>query len=100
MGFAPVQLMHDMTEKARSLIYPSVKTIEDWARVVASGNEPLEDEVEMGAIALETLIESKVDKAFDRFTAYALRNTFKVPDGLEVVLVSLLFMFCLFSGLC
>jgi hypothetical protein len=39
--------------------------------------------------AFETLISNHVDKAFDKFTAWALRNTFDVPDDIEVVMVSL-----------
>lgn len=41
-----------------------------------------------GMHALETLLVSHVDSAFDRFQAWALRNTFDVPDGLELVIVS------------
>ena len=41
-----------------------------------------------GSHALETLLESHVDKAFDKFTAWALRNAFEIPPDLEIVLVS------------
>ena len=41
-----------------------------------------------GIYALETLLSSHVDKAFDKFTAWALRNTFDIPDDVEVVMVS------------
>lgn len=40
-----------------------------------------------GLHALETLLESHIDKAFDKFTAWALRNAFEIPPDLEVVLV-------------
>lgn len=56
---------------------------------MAAGRPELEREAEAGSYALETLLEQQVDKAFDKFTAYALRNIFAVPDGLELVMVSL-----------
>lgn len=55
---------------------------------MAAGRPDLEREAEAGSYALETLLEQHVDKAFDKFTAYALRNIFSVPDGLELVMVS------------
>jgi kinetochore protein Mis12/MTW1 len=40
-------------------------------------------ELENGVHQLETLLEATVDRNFDKFEIYALRNLFKVPDGLE-----------------
>lgn len=51
-----------------------------------------------GLHSLETLLESHIDKAFDKFTAWALRNAFEVPSDLEVVLVG--FPFWIPSGRC
>ena len=39
---------------------------------------------------METLLESHVDKAMDKFTAWALRNTFDIPSDIEMALVSVL----------
>jgi kinetochore protein Mis12/MTW1 len=88
MGFAPFNILHDVSEHARNLIYPTVSSVDEWARAMAGDNTEMQHEIDMGSVALETLLESQVDRAFDMFTAYALRNTFKVPDGVEVVLVS------------
>jgi kinetochore protein Mis12/MTW1 len=44
---------------------------------------------EQGPHRLETLLESHMDSACDKFTAWALRNTFNIPDDLRLVLVSL-----------
>ena len=41
-----------------------------------------------GLVAMETLLESHVDKAMDKFTAWALRNTFDIPPEVEMALVS------------
>lgn len=88
LKFAPFNVLHDISEHARSAIYPIVSSVEGWARAMASSGVTSEREVDAGSHALETLLENQVDAAFDRFTAYALRNTFKVPDGVEVVMVS------------
>ena len=39
-------------------------------------------EIENGLHQLETLLESTVDKAFDKFEIYVLRNIFTVPEEL------------------
>jgi hypothetical protein len=39
-------------------------------------------EIENGLHQLETLLESTVDKAFDKFEIYVLRNIFTVPEDL------------------
>lgn len=39
-------------------------------------------ELENGLHQLETLLEATVDKAFDKFEIYVLRNIFTVPDDL------------------
>lgn len=39
-------------------------------------------EIENGLHQLETLLEANVDKAFDKFEIYVLRNILTVPDDL------------------
>ena len=41
-----------------------------------------------GSFQLETLMDSHIDKAFDKFTAWTLRNAFDFQKDLELVLVS------------
>ena len=43
-------------------------------------------DAEQGIYAFETLLSSHVDRAFDQFTGWAQRNTFEVPDDVEVVM--------------
>ncbi|EJT49441.1 hypothetical protein A1Q1_01463 [Trichosporon asahii var. asahii CBS 2479] len=86
LNFAPFNVLHDIAEHARSLIYPTVTSVEQWAQMMSSGRPEFEREAEAGSYALETLLEQQVDKAFDKFTAYALRNIFSVPDGVELVM--------------
>jgi kinetochore protein Mis12/MTW1 len=110
-------LCDDITEAARFEIYTTIGGIEGWTTSMAEGKgEAYEREVDMvrgasrgsigicegcrglradgvlkGLHSIETLLESHVDKAFDRFTAWALRNTFDIPSDVEAVLVGLLF---------
>jgi kinetochore protein Mis12/MTW1 len=37
---------------------------------------------------METILEAHIDRAFDKFTAWALRNAFDFPPELEIVMVS------------
>ncbi|WOO80233.1 Centromere protein mis12 [Vanrija pseudolonga] len=102
MQFSPVSLLYDIAEHAHQTAHNTVEGVEAWAvrearvrdaEAEASGVgdrggsvDAHEREVEVGSHALETLLETHVDRAFDTFTAYALRNAFKVPDGVEVVM--------------
>ena len=40
------------------------------------------DEIENGVHQLETLLEATVDKTFDKFEIYTLRNILTIPDEL------------------
>lgn len=44
--------------------------------------EKFQDEIENGVHQLETLLEATVDKTFDRFEIFTLRNILTVPDDL------------------
>lgn len=50
------------------------------ARVIT---EKAKNEIENGVHQLETLLEAKIDKNFDRLEIYALRNILSVPDNVE-----------------
>ncbi|KAL1412112.1 hypothetical protein Q8F55_003111 [Vanrija albida] len=102
MQFSPVSLLYDIAEHAHQTAHNTVEGVDAWAarearlrdaEAEAAGVgdrggavDAHEREVEVGSHALETLLETHVDRAFDTFTAYALRNAFRVPDGVEVVM--------------
>ncbi|WVW85974.1 hypothetical protein I302_108012 [Kwoniella bestiolae CBS 10118] len=86
VGFQPRSLCHDISEEARKQVYVITDAIEDWARRTSGDNPKYETELTTGLVALETLLESHVDKAFDKFTAWVLRNAFEFSPELEVVL--------------
>lgn len=46
---------------------------------------------DQGLYAAESLLESRVDKEFDKFTAWMLRNPFELRGDREYVLVRLAF---------
>lgn len=64
MGFAPFNILHDISEHARNLMYPTVASVDEWARKMAGDNVEMEHEIDTGSVALETLLESQVDRAF------------------------------------
>ncbi|WWC91543.1 uncharacterized protein L201_006489 [Kwoniella dendrophila CBS 6074] len=86
VGFHPRALCHDISEAARSEVYHATGSIEDWVRSKGDVNSKLETELNTGLVSLETLLESHVDKAFEKFTAWVLRNAFEFSPELEVVL--------------
>jgi kinetochore protein Mis12/MTW1 len=87
MGFEPYNVLLDIANHARLAIYPTVSSVEGWAGSIAAGRPDFDAEVERGSHAFESLLENVIDRAFDKYTAYALRNAFGVPDGVELVLV-------------
>jgi kinetochore protein Mis12/MTW1 len=48
-----------------------------------SASERATFEIENGAHQLETLLESQIDKNYDKMEIYALRNMLAIPDGLS-----------------
>ncbi len=50
--------------------------------VVDVDHPEAKDEIENGVYQLETLLEATVDKTFDKFEIYTLRNILTVPDEL------------------
>ena len=72
LGFAPQNLSSSEPERQ-----PGEKSTADAAAIEAR------EEIENGVHALETLLEATVDKTFDRFEIYALRNILRVPEEVE-----------------
>ncbi|WVQ72976.1 hypothetical protein IAR50_002539 [Cryptococcus sp. DSM 104548] len=85
VGFHPRSLCNDITEVARTELYNAMNSIENWAETVARGKE-LSAEAGNGMHALETLLETHFDRAFDKYETWLLRNAFEFEKGLDVVL--------------
>ncbi|KAL8736906.1 MAG: hypothetical protein Q9181_002202, partial [Wetmoreana brouardii] len=101
--YTPLSLIDDIINTVNTIIYRAIEAIEnglfsippqqlgyspdnDTSRdesTLPDANHPeAKDEIENGVHQLETLLEATVDKTFDKFEIYTLRNILTVPDEL------------------
>ncbi|PYH75008.1 MIND complex subunit MTW1 [Aspergillus vadensis CBS 113365] len=103
--FSYTPLVHDIINSINNLIYQAISSLETGLLGTpperlgfshANNGSTIPDtdedgnviypeaqlEIENGLHQLETLLEATVDKTFDKFELFVLRNTFKVPDDL------------------
>ncbi|KAI4278661.1 MAG: hypothetical protein L6R38_005190 [Xanthoria sp. 2 TBL-2021] len=101
--YTPLSLIDDIINTVNTIIYRAVEAIENGLFSIppqqlgyspekdASGKDTTmedvdhpeaKDEIENGVHQLETLLEATVDKTFDKFEIYTLRNILTVPDEL------------------
>ncbi|CCE85628.1 Piso0_005244 [Millerozyma farinosa CBS 7064] len=101
-GFPPLALIDDVINAVNHIMYKCTQAMEnylnerkqkqqeeletkggsqraDWDRELEGASS---DEIAVGTGKLETLLESQVDKNFDKFELYALRNIFTIPSDL------------------
>ncbi|EPS39029.1 hypothetical protein H072_7197 [Dactylellina haptotyla CBS 200.50] len=104
LSFTPLEVVDDIINAANESVYGTVQQLENYLRssgpsalgYVADGSiaETDEDggeifddasmnEMQQGLHMLEMLMESKVDKAYDQFEVYVLRNIFSVPQDIR-----------------
>jgi len=105
-GFPPLAIIDDVINAVNDIMYKCTQAMETYLNerqqkrleeitkeknsdedVVMEGAEGTQsaipdDEIQLGTAKLETLLESQVDKNFDKFELYALRNIFTVPSDL------------------
>ncbi|KAF0525183.1 Mis12-domain-containing protein [Gigaspora margarita] len=81
-GFAPISAIDDVINSVNELLYTAIMGLEQFVLSELKSSE----EVDQGIHQVETLLESLVDRHFDMFEIYALRNIFAIPDKLEIVL--------------
>ncbi|KAI4209276.1 MAG: hypothetical protein LQ351_007776 [Letrouitia transgressa] len=98
--YTPLSLIDDIINTVNTIIYRAVEAIETGLfsippRQLGFGitkssedstcpevDDEAKAEIQNGVHQLETLLESTVDRNFDKFEIYTLRNIFTVPDGL------------------
>ncbi|KAJ5162059.1 hypothetical protein N7492_007451 [Penicillium capsulatum] len=103
--YTPLSLIDDIINSINNLIYQAISNLESgllaapperlgFAHAANGSTIPDTDEdgnvvypeatleIENGLHQLETLLESNVDKAFDKFEIYVLRNILTVPEDL------------------
>lgn len=98
LGFSPQLLLDDVINVANNAVTFSVDGMElfllRWAEGRAKEGKAksskafdgdINQEIEQGLVAFQTLLESHVDIAFDFFELWSLRNIFAVPADLPIV---------------
>ncbi|KAL3448684.1 Mis12 protein-domain-containing protein [Aspergillus insuetus] len=104
-SYTPLSLIDDIINSINNLIYQAISSLEGGLLSTpperlgfshANNGSTIPDtdedgnvvypeaqlEIENGLHQLETLLEATVDKAFDKFEIFVLRNIFRVPDDL------------------
>ncbi|KAL6237739.1 hypothetical protein BDW75DRAFT_60381 [Aspergillus navahoensis] len=104
-SYTPLSLIDDIINSINNLIYQAISSLESgllstpperlgFAHANNGATIPDTDEdgnvvypeaqleIENGLHQLETLLEATVDKAFDKFEIFVLRNIFRVPEDL------------------
>ena len=81
LTFPPLSLIDDIINTANALLYKSVSAMETLFRSLPPEALP-EEEIDSGIHKFETLLESSVDRNFDAFELFVLRNVVAVPADL------------------
>jgi len=108
LQYAPLTFIDDVINSANAILYQAMDAFECYLRETvipgipttasssstaktfdldASNEDPERDalhtELEFGMAQVETLLENAVDRNFDAFELYLLRNVFNVPDDVD-----------------
>ncbi|KAG5440662.1 hypothetical protein PCK2_000250 [Pneumocystis canis] len=80
--YPPLSLIDDVINTMNTLLYEAVGAIEQYMQhlpaSMISGKE-----IDQGVHQIETFLENIVDRNFDAFELYALRNIFIVPESIR-----------------
>ncbi|KAF9112254.1 hypothetical protein BGX27_003727 [Mortierella sp. AM989] len=94
-GFSPLSFVDDVINSVNNMIYQASMALQEYvemqmdemsARNALPDNTDVKVECGKSMHKFETLLESSVDKNFDRFELYALKNLFGVPEDVDIVL--------------
>ncbi|KAK3821353.1 MAG: Mis12 protein-domain-containing protein [Benniella sp.] len=96
-GFSPLSFVDDVINSVNDLIYQASQALQKFVesqmdKLNTQGYLQLDDNVHIidecakCMHKFETLLESAVDRNFDRFELYALKNLFGVPEKVDIVL--------------
>ncbi|KAF9912893.1 hypothetical protein EC991_007505 [Linnemannia zychae] len=96
-GFSPLSFVDDVINSVNNMIYQASMALQEFvenemeAWTVQNRHNLAKDydakvESAKGMHKFETLLEAAVDKNFDRFELYALKNLFGVPEDVDIVL--------------
>ncbi|KAJ2613156.1 hypothetical protein H4S08_002368 [Coemansia sp. RSA 1365] len=82
-GFLPISFIDEIINAANDTIYRATDALSKFVEKEQGSGEATSQAVNQA----ETLLEHAVDKNFDKFELYALRNLFNIPQGLEDYIV-------------
>ncbi|KAF9345660.1 hypothetical protein BGX26_002897 [Mortierella sp. AD094] len=94
-GFSPLSFVDDVINSVNNMIYQASMALQEYVEVQMddmAARDALPENTDVKAECgkcmhkFETLLESSVDKNFDRFELYALKNLFGVPEDVDIVL--------------
>jgi hypothetical protein len=107
LQYAPLTLIDDVINSANAILYQAMEAFEIYLRDTLIPSIPtsitevaqtktfdldapqdpeydvLYKELDFGMVQVETLLENAVDRNFDAFELYVLRNVFNVPDDVD-----------------
>ncbi|KAJ2781759.1 hypothetical protein H4R18_002672 [Coemansia javaensis] len=78
-GFLPIAFIDEIINAANDTVYRATDALCKFVEKEQGGGEATSQAINKA----ETLLEHAVDKNFDKFELYALRNLFNMPQGLE-----------------
>ncbi|KAF9313613.1 hypothetical protein BG003_005024 [Podila horticola] len=92
-GSSPLSFVDDVINSVNNMIYQASMALQEFIEFQLQEIAQIEGrtldiklETEKGMHKFETLLESSVDRNFDRFELYALKNIFGVPEDVDIVL--------------
>ncbi|AOA63730.1 MIND kinetochore complex component [Komagataella phaffii CBS 7435] len=77
--YPPISIIDDIINAVNDIMYKCTAAVDKYLN---THFEAYKDEIEMGTGKLETLLESYIDKNFDIFELYTVRNILNIPDDL------------------
>ncbi|KAI8325339.1 Mis12-domain-containing protein [Martensiomyces pterosporus] len=82
-GFLPISFIDEIINASNDTVYRATDALSRFVEKEQGSGEATSQAVNKA----ETLLEHAVDKNFDKFELYALRNLFNIPQGLEDYMV-------------
>ncbi|KAJ1913444.1 hypothetical protein H4219_005219 [Mycoemilia scoparia] len=78
-GYLPISFIDEIINAANEAIYRATDALTKFVEAEQGAGESTNESIHQ----IETLLEHNVDKNFDKFELYVLRNFFNIPKGLE-----------------
>ncbi|KAK9473454.1 Mis12 protein-domain-containing protein [Dipodascopsis tothii] len=80
LSYPPIALLDDIINAVNTILYKCTAAIETYLQTQPPCPNIPPEEIELGTAKLESLLEDAVDRNFDRFELYVLRNILAIPE--------------------